>query len=208
MTLLAISGCSNDGSDKRDNEIRNEFLERYKIVMCAPWGIERERAISEFSDFIRFKNSGGSLNDILDHQLYGEIDEQDCLEAGYIVSGPLPISIEHLARRCQFPDISPPDSFSPEQAAKYADMTKARRKRCNQLEPLLAEAGYELDLFDTDDLKQDIHRCKLADVEPPPWMNEREATVMMARTRAWRAHCNALTQVDLSLPRPRRRLRQ
>lgn len=203
--LIILAGCADRDFEDAKHLAREEFSDTFKKSMCMPWGRERQEALQDLVDISKSNILYEEIESGFIFDQIEEIDEQACLEAGYFVAGPLPIDLENLARRCLHPDISPPESFDREQAAKFLERQKSRRERCDQLMPVLEDAGYEVRFNTPDHLKTDLHRCRLADIQPPDWMTDKEAEVMRVRSEAWRALCR-LSEFDLSLERSVRRL--
>ena len=133
---LAMLGCDSRQQDVASAEDRawDTLREKVTAAMCEPWGAKREAILAELVEASGDEDLGSvpTYEDISD--MAGEVEEKDCLEAGYPRLGPKPLDIELELRRCRRGDLSIVPGSTAEQRARAEERNARRREFCAELQ--------------------------------------------------------------------------
>jgi len=101
MPLIILFGCNEPSSEQeaRHREALDHLEGRVLEAMCEPWGLARQDALARMFDAyeawaIDNIDAGDTIYDLAD-----DINEDDCAEAGIIVTSSIPIEREREIER-------------------------------------------------------------------------------------------------------------
>ena len=134
FAAILLCGCSQSTEpSKAEKAAWDELNEQVIKAMCAPWGATKEYILSDLVE--------ASQNPVFDPHIdpdeiffmASDVEQEDCIKAGYSVSGPKPPDMDRERRSCRGGDHSVLDWMTDEVAGRVMKGNQKRRENCKKL---------------------------------------------------------------------------